>query len=31
MQPTIELPDTDPDPLGATGAITETESEPIQT
>ncbi len=30
MQPKIELPDIDPDPLGTTGAITETESERVQ-
>ncbi len=30
MQPTIELPGSDPDWLGTTGAITETESERIQ-
>ena len=31
MQPKIELPDIDPDPLGATGALIETETERIQT
>ena len=30
MQPTIELPDIDSDPLGTSGAITETESERVQ-